>query len=232
MKLAVGEYFLSIQGEGRHAGRLAVFVRLAGCNLDCVWCDSVKVWRHGRTYLAMDLAKFVADQFHKPFQSGAMLIITGGEPLIPAYHKPLIALLDELSRQLGFLPIVEVETNGTCTPHPDLDALIASYDCSPKLRNSGMPKEKRITPDFSFFAHSPKAFFKFVVTSWGDVQEVYSDFVVPFNLEPHRIWLMPCADNEQTLRELAPKVVQWALRMGWNYSDRLQVRLWDKTTGV
>lgn len=232
MKLAIGESFLSIQGEGKHAGRIAVFVRLAGCNLDCIWCDSVKVWRHGKTHLAADFAKAIADHFYRPFQDGAMLILTGGEPLIPAYHRPLIVFLEELSCHLGFRPFVEVETNGTCAPNPDLNALIASYACSPKLGNSGMPKEKRITPNFSFFVHNPKAFFKFVVASWDDVQEVYSDFVIPFNLEPHRIWLMPCADNERTLRELAPQVAHWALKMGWNYSDRLQVRVWDRTTGV
>jgi 6-pyruvoyltetrahydropterin 2'-reductase len=95
-----------------------------------------------------------------------------------------------------------------------------------------MPKEKRITPDFSFFAHNHKAFFKFVVASWDDVLEIHRDYVTPFNLEPARIWLMPCADNEQTLRVLAPQVAQWALRVGWNYSDRLQVRIWNRATGV
>ena len=232
MKLAVAEYFASIQGEGKHAGRSAVFVRLGGCNLKCVWCDSIKVWRRGETYNPIVFADLIVDMFHRQFESGAMLVITGGEPLIPAYHQSLIEFLNRLTAQLGFHPFVEVETNGTYEPDPNLNALISSYACSPKLKNSGMPRDKRITPALAFFANCRKAFFKFVVKDWADVVETLTDFVIPFNIAPDRVWLMPCADNEEELRLVAPEVVRWALRLGFNYSDRLQIRIWNQTTGV
>lgn len=57
MKLyAVNEMFLSLQGEGHHAGRKAVFIRLAGCNLGygvCPWCDTD--WAKGYPFTAADI---------------------------------------------------------------------------------------------------------------------------------------------------------------------------------
>ena len=206
-------------------GRHSVFVRLGGCNLKCVWCDTVKVWRKGESYDPTVFAELVSEMFHRQFHDGAMLVITGGEPLIPAYHKPLISFITHLSNHLGFHPFIEVETNGTYEPPPDLDSLISSYACSPKLKNSGVPKEKRLTPSLNFFAHSRKSFFKFVVKSWSDVVEALTEIVNPLNIPPSKVWLMPCADNVQTLIKLAPQVAHWAQKLGWNYSERLHLRL-------
>jgi organic radical activating enzyme len=46
-RLVVNEIFHSIQGESRHAGRPCVFVRLTGCNLRCVWCDTAYAFEEG-----------------------------------------------------------------------------------------------------------------------------------------------------------------------------------------
>lgn len=100
--LRVSEIFLSVQGESTHVGRLCVFVRLAGCNLSCVYCDT--------QYAAKGegLAMGLPDVLAKVESFGVKLVeITGGEPLIqPACGDLITALADD-----GFE--VLVETNGT-----------------------------------------------------------------------------------------------------------------------
>jgi organic radical activating enzyme len=74
----VVETFHSLQGEGRWAGSNAFFIRLGGCDVHCPWCDQKETWRADRypQLAAADLARLAAD--HQP----AMVVITGGEPLL------------------------------------------------------------------------------------------------------------------------------------------------------
>ncbi len=100
-KFAVSETFTSIQGESSFAGRVCFFVRLAGCNLDCSWCDTRYARERQRT---MSLGEILAEAL----KSDADLVeITGGEPLAQN-QTPLLCskLLDQ-----GFE--VLLETNGS-----------------------------------------------------------------------------------------------------------------------
>lgn len=76
--LPVMEHFYTIQGEGFHQGRAAYFIRLAGCDVGCVWCDVKESWdatNHNR-YTIPQIVNYVE-------QSGAnLVVITGGEPLM------------------------------------------------------------------------------------------------------------------------------------------------------
>ena len=98
MKYELVEIFESLQGEGRNTGRPCVFVRFAGCNLACPWCDTDVT---GRFSLELDeLAGEI-----KSFRARSV-VLTGGEPTIVSGMPELIA---ELKRE-GFW--VAVETNG------------------------------------------------------------------------------------------------------------------------
>jgi 7-carboxy-7-deazaguanine synthase len=105
--LRVTEIFHSIQGESTHAGRPCVFVRLTGCNLRCVWCDTAYAFHGGRS---MSL-----DQVLETVRSyGCRWVeITGGEPLLQDDAYPLMqALVDDgysvLVETGGSLPIARV----------------------------------------------------------------------------------------------------------------------------
>lgn len=108
--------FKSIQGEGHHAGRCAVFVRLAGCNKKprCSFCD--EKFDDYRTLSAEEIVKEV-----KAFEPFAMVVITGGEPTM----QPLEELVNELHKEQYY---IAMETNGLneCT------APIDWITCSPK----------------------------------------------------------------------------------------------------
>ena len=110
------EIFESLQGEGRNTGRPCVFVRFAGCNLACPWCDtSVKA------RFSLDLAALVAEV--KSFRAKSV-ILTGGEPTIQDGMPELVAAL----RREGFW--IGVETNGT--NDAEWLAFVDYVSCSPK----------------------------------------------------------------------------------------------------
>ena len=78
--LPVVETFHSLQGEGHHSGRSAFFIRLAGCNVGCPWCDTKNSWPadHHPPMTVTDLAAEAAAACR---QGAAFTVVTGGEPL-------------------------------------------------------------------------------------------------------------------------------------------------------
>ena len=113
------EIFESLQGEGRNTGRPCVFVRFAGCNLSCPWCDTDRQKR-----FSLSLDALVAEICGHRAKS---VILTGGEPTIVPEMPQLIAALKEK----GFW--IAVETNGTASRDdvPWLD-FVDYVACSPK----------------------------------------------------------------------------------------------------
>jgi 7-carboxy-7-deazaguanine synthase len=125
---------------------------------------------------------------------------------------------------------IEIETNGTISPHPYL-AFLVQWNCSPKLASSGVPKEKRfILEALQQFSSRDKSIFKFVVTTWKDWAEIEQDFL-PL-IDKKKVWLMPGASNIEELLERNKRVSEIALSAHVNFSSRLQVEIWNQTTGV
>lgn len=76
IELPVMEYFYTIQGEGFYSGRAALFIRLAGCDVGCVWCDVKESWDHeAHPNLSID---FIVEEVLKSETN--FVVITGGEP--------------------------------------------------------------------------------------------------------------------------------------------------------
>ena len=133
MSYAVKEIFLTLQGEGAHAGRAAVFCRFSGCNLwsgreqdrdsaTCRFCDTDFVGTDGtlggRYGSASELADTIAAQWTGA-NANRYVVLTGGEPLLQV-DTPL---LDALHAR-GFA--VGVETNGTILPPEGMDWICVS----------------------------------------------------------------------------------------------------------
>ncbi|KEF42067.1 MAG: 7-carboxy-7-deazaguanine synthase [Cyanobium sp. CACIAM 14] len=78
--LHVVETFHSLQGEGMHAGRSAFFIRLAGCDVACPWCDTKHSWPEA-AHPRRPLAELAAEAGAAAAAGAAFVVITGGEPL-------------------------------------------------------------------------------------------------------------------------------------------------------
>lgn len=133
MSYAVKEIFLTLQGEGAHAGRAAVFCRFAGCNLwsgreqdrasaTCQFCDTDFVGTDGTfgaRYASADaLADMIAAQWDGG-DTGRYVILTGGEPLLQV-DAALVAALHARGFEIG------LETNGTIAPPEGIDWICVS----------------------------------------------------------------------------------------------------------
>ncbi len=210
------EIFYSLQGEGTRCGTPAVFLRLAGCNLACKWCDTKHSWGNGILCSVRDIAAHIRD-----YECGA-LVITGGEPLLQ--QGPLEKLLSLLPASTH----VEVETNGTLLPSPALSSRVNQWNVSPKLLHAGNPREKALNPAaLDFFTGQPHAWFKFVVQSEADWPAIEA-----LGLPQERIILMPCATTRAALEAARPAVVDMCLRHRVRLGDRLHLTLWDDKKGV
>ncbi len=98
----VMEMFYSLQGEGYHQGKAAFFIRLAGCDVGCVWCDVKDSWDASK-HPELSIDEIVSNASAHPAR---LAIITGGEPLL--YN--LDALTTAL-KKAGFE--VNIETSGS-----------------------------------------------------------------------------------------------------------------------
>lgn len=101
-RLPVMESFLTLQGEGAFTGQAAWFIRLAGCDVGCSWCDVKDSWDAAK-HPVRTVAEIVAEAAAQPAR---MAVVTGGEPLM---HElgPLTAAL----REAGFR--THIETSGS-----------------------------------------------------------------------------------------------------------------------
>ena len=100
--MRISEIFYSIQGEGRLIGIASVFIRTAGCNLRCVWCDTPYTsWRPKGVSWSIEKILRRVDQHRTRY-----VVITGGEPLLQLDEDAIDAL-----HERGFE--IAVETNGT-----------------------------------------------------------------------------------------------------------------------
>jgi organic radical activating enzyme len=214
----VSEVFASIQGEGVSAGTPSVFIRLQGCSIGCVWCDTKYSWpaAGGRATatpaLLEQVRRFGLDN----------VVITGGEPLEHPAFVPLAGGLKRLGRR------VEVETAGTRVP-PEVP--VDQWNVSLKLAHSGVSEGVRLRPEAIARFRALGAWFKFVVGVEADVDEVLA-IQERYALPSPRILLMPLGmlRAEQEMR--MPNVVEWCRRHGFRFSPRLQILIWGPRRGV
>ena len=153
MAYTVKEIFRTLQGEGRHAGRAAVFCRFAGCNLwsgreqdraaaACTFCDTDFVGTSGpgggRFASPEELADAIEGCWGEPSE-GRFVVLTGGEPLLQV-DEPLTAALHDRGFEIA------IETNGTLPAVAGLDWLCVSPKAGGPLRQTSGDELKLVFP--------------------------------------------------------------------------------------
>ncbi|CAA6802373.1 MAG: Queuosine Biosynthesis QueE Radical SAM [uncultured Sulfurovum sp.] len=247
------EQFFSIQGEGKYAGVPSYFLRTGGCNLACpgfgasynvngiekMGCDTYfAVDGHfASSWEKVEVASLFIDNLKEAFKTIGYLpqvVITGGEPLM--YHKDevfyaIVRWLVEQGIRITF------ETNGTVEidfeQYPIYKETI--FALSIKLANSGEPFSKRIKPKAikGMIESSMDSFFKFTIdkkltqsTAFEEIKEITDAFEKP------NIYCMPVGESRANIWHNDRAVFEFCMKHGFNYSDRLHIRVFDTTQGV
>ena len=161
MVLQVVEKFVSINGEGRRCGQLATFIRFAGCNLNCGYCDTA--WANDRK-VAFD--PMTAEEVYVYIKDTQVtnVTLTGGEPLL---QQDMGELLELLSQDPELY--VEIETNGSVllSKFSGLENP-PSFTMDYKLPSSGMERMMALE---NFDHLTEKDTVKFVSGSMADLEK-------------------------------------------------------------
>ena len=204
-ELPVCEIFDSIEGEGKRAGVLATFIRLAGCNLRCKYCDTTYAFTGGEPMSIEDIAAKV--HYNR-------VTLTGGEPLI----HDIRPLLDALSCRE-----VNIETNGSINVEPLFMYPQVFFTIDYKCGASGMSDKMC---DNNFRNMRKRDVLKFVVGSREDLEQVLDVYKKYYsNLRNRRIYLSP------VFGEIEPSELVDFLKKHnlWTWHVQLQMHkfIWD-----
>ena len=195
--LKINEIYASIQGESSHTGLPCVFIRLTGCNLRCLWCDTAYAFYDGKNLTVEETLQKV-ETFGLP-----LVEITGGEPLLQEDVYPLMeALLKKGYR-------VMLETSGALPIDKVPEKVIKILDI--KCPGSGEEKKNHLE---NLKLLSPHDEVKFVLLDRADY-EWSRDLLRKYDLAPSTQVLFSPVYDKLNLKDLS----QWILK------DRLAVRL-------
>jgi organic radical activating enzyme len=213
--------FYSLQGEGPAVGRPAIFVRLAGCNKNCLDCDEKK--KYGNKFEEVESSSIVSRvQNYLKTHPNSRIIFTGGEPLLQP--TAISEIMNGLPGQL-----FDIETNGTINNQEELFKRFNIMVISPKKDcfTSSKDRNEFITNWLKISDSGRKnIYFKFVVGNlpWAFLEAEIKDMFENTSLNPARTWLMPAGDNNQKLSISGKNTWKVACRLGTNFSDRLHIR--------
>lgn len=237
--------FHTVQGEGKFMGRPCVFCRLSGCNLRCAWTNSDSTittcdTTHASFYATKCLKTIgeTVDEITK--YNCDYVVITGGEPYLQKNLKHLVDRLKAKGLSVG------VETNGTLFFETAMDFI----SISPKLRAScsseefgAMQEKKRIDIDsFASYVINHECQFKFVYNSEEDIKEILDirdkvqekvNSIGRSDIDINSlICLMPQGVTSEALTSRSFGAIDNCKKYGWQYSDRLHIRVWGQKKGV
>jgi len=230
MTLRIAETFASVQGEGKWLGVPSTFVRVSGCNLRCVWCDTPYAsWNpEGPTQSVAHIVAEVASLGCRH------VVLTGGEPMLFDAIEPLVSEL----RANGH--ILTVETAGTVFR----DLAVDLMSISPKLANSAPPPEsgwlerhERTRQDRTPLRQLVERYdfqLKFVVQpeNPGELEEIDAILAQLPPIDPDRIFLMAEGIDRETLVARQKALVPLCMSRGWRIAPRLHIDLFGDARGT
>lgn len=182
--MRVNEMFMSIQGEGPWTGRQCVFVRLAGCNLACDFCDS-KYARYGIEVTVEEVVKAI-ERYKCPSKC---VVITGGEPMIQENDVyELAKILTDKDYHIA------LETNGTRNVNTAWFKLVVVS-----------PKSIDILDEwYSIAEDDPSVIIKWVI----DPETIDSQMMYLRDHNYHGVWLMPMGTTPMEIVEGMMMIVE------------------------
>ncbi len=247
------EHFYSIQGEGKYVGAPSLFFRFGGCNMRCegfgcsekasdgvevLGCDTVyAVNKEHFSHAWVPVSKpseliNILDLYELP--CAVDIVLTGGEPLIYANDEVFVAFLEALvakGHQITF------ETNGSLDI--DFERYPIYRECifalSVKLANSGESLNKRLRGDviYNIAANAKDAFFKFSIDRDSIDMALEDEIESVLVYSPQtKVYCMPVGGTKAEVEANTEPLIEFCKAKGYNFSDRLHIRIWDANKGV
>ncbi len=227
-KLRIAEVFTSVQGEGVWVGIPSTFVRISGCNLRCVWCDTPYAsWNPEGPVMGVDAVLNAVSR-----RGVQHVVITGGEPMLFDAVVPLAEGLKDRGH------VITIETAGTI--YRDLPCDLASI--SPKLAHSTPNDSPEWKERHEALRWQPEVVkelitkysyqLKFVVSNIGDLVEIESMLSQVEPVVPQQVLLMPEGTDSSALQIGARKLVDECIRRNWRLSPRWHIDLFGNTKGT
>ncbi|HUH43220.1 MAG TPA: 7-carboxy-7-deazaguanine synthase QueE [Sulfurimonas sp.] len=247
------EHFYSIQGEGRYVGTPSLFFRFGGCNMRCegfgceetapngekiIGCDTIYAVNREhflQNWIPITSANEllnILNLYDLPF--AVDVVFTGGEPLIYA-NEPIfvefLEKLDEMGHKITF------ETNGTLSV--DFERYEVYKKCifalSVKLSNSNEAFTKRVKGEVisTIALNAKEAFFKFSIDA-DSINAALEDeiFEITSYASKSSVYCMPLGGTKEEVEANTEPLVEFCKAKGYNFSDRLHIRIWDQNRGV
>ncbi len=168
--MKVVEKFVSINGESRRAGELAVFIRFQGCNLRCCYCDTTWANEKDCAFEELTVEEIVSYIISTNVKN---VTLTGGEPLLQPELGSLLKALAQYPQMR-----VEIETNGSISIAPFCNEDRPSFTMDYKLPESGF-EDDMCLENFDFLHHTDTV--KFVCSSIDDLEKA-KDIIAKYDL--------------------------------------------------
>jgi len=207
------EIYKSLQGESSYTGLPCVFVRLAGCNLRCTWCDSEYTFKGGNR---MTLDE-IEDEVHHLSPDGGLVEITGGEPLLQ--EREVVPLMDRLLAA-GYSVLLETSGERPLERVPSRVVKIVDVKCPDSGEGDTFRTENLNTL-------TPRDEVKFVVASRRDY-EFARDFIHEHGLSSRvaSVILSPAFRKDAArARDASHCLVEPQDLAEWMLTDGLKARL-------
>lgn len=247
------EHFYSIQGEGKYVGTPSLFFRFGGCNMKCEGFGCIEEAPNGIKVLGCDTVYAVNKEHFShlwaPVKNSAELlnvlnnyelpesvdiVLTGGEPLIYANDAVFVEFLEALidnGHRITF------ETNGSI--NIDFEKYPVYKECvfalSVKLSNSGENESKRVNGNVihAITTNTSDTFFKFSIDAESidlGLEEEISNIVL--HAPKTKVYCMPLGGTKEEIEANTEPLIEFCKTKGYNFSDRLHIRIWDQNKGV
>jgi 7-carboxy-7-deazaguanine synthase len=250
-KINVTECIPVIQGEGKYTGHPSFLIRTSGCNLNCQFkgslCDASKEsWNHNNTTNKLFSLNDI-DQVIKTYPHIRKVFITGGNPTT---NKKMFLSIVDVCTHNGLE--VHIEDNGTQFSKDYLLQRIRFVSLSPKLQNSipvpgsyakeidriVTPQDKKIhVKNYRNIASLKNWIYwfdyqlKFVVSDQEELEEIEL-LIDEIGADRKKVYLMPEGATREQLESRRKWVYETCLRLGYNYTDRLHILVYNDKKGV
>jgi len=252
--LALVEHFYSIQGEGKYIGKLSLFFRFGGCNMTCKGFACEELTPDGEKILGCDTIYAVnREHFSQNWQSiesseallsivdaynlprAVDIVLTGGEPLLYANDLLFIEFLEQLHRRGHTICF---ETNGSLDVNFEKYPIYkeCEFTLSVKLSNSAEKLSKRVNAQSikNIAKNAKDAYFKFSLSLLDDaekflVQEIAEIVSLAPNID---VYCMPLGSSKEEIERGSESLIEFCKEKGYNFSDRLHIRVWNEKKGV